>query len=172
MRRRNQNQEKRLSHSVFKRVCGNRLRCVLCEVGRNAQRCHTEFSQLFFVFKPLSETSRSLSGKNPGEITGMLAGKSQAGIAELVDGRLERPARARWFSEASDENIEVYNTRRFKRQGSSWTGSRGEHLAQVLWWHTTALAKTKVNLGWPPCAPPINSQLTKATQVFCPVVVP
>ena len=66
-----------------------------------------------------------------------------------------------------EKNIEVHINRRFKRQGRSWTRRGAEHLAQLLWlqshpadwnhwWHKTALAKTKVNPGWPSSAPPSN----------------
>ena len=66
-----------------------------------------------------------------------------------------------------EKNIEVHIARRFKRQGRSWTRRGAEHLAQLLWlqnnpadwthwWSKTALAKTKVNPGWPSCAPPTN----------------
>lgn len=64
-----------------------------------------------------------------------------------------------------EKNIEVHINRRFKRQGRSWTKRGAEHLAQLLWlqshpedwnhcWNKTALAKTKVNPGWPSSAPP------------------
>ena len=64
-----------------------------------------------------------------------------------------------------EKNIEVRINRRFKRQGRSWTRRGAEHLAQLLWlqnhpadwnhwWDKTALAKTKVNPGWPSSAPP------------------
>lgn len=64
-----------------------------------------------------------------------------------------------------EKNIEVYINRRFKRQGRSWTRRGAEHLAQLLWlqshpldwnhwWNVTALAKTRVNPGWPSFAPP------------------
>ena len=66
-----------------------------------------------------------------------------------------------------EKNIEVRIGRRFKRQGRSWSRRGAEHLAQLLWlqthpadwthwWSKTALAKTKVNPGWPSCAPPPN----------------
>ena len=56
-----------------------------------------------------------------------------------------------------------------KRQGRNWPRSGAEHLPQLVWlqsrrsactrrWHKTALAKTKVNPGWPSCAP--SHQLT------------
>jgi Uncharacterised protein family (UPF0236) len=64
-----------------------------------------------------------------------------------------------------EKNIEVRIGRRLKRQGRSWSRNGAEHLAQLLWlqthpadwthwWSKTALAKTKVNPGWPSCAPP------------------
>jgi Uncharacterised protein family (UPF0236) len=66
-----------------------------------------------------------------------------------------------------EKNIEVRIGRRFKRQGRSWTRRGAEHLAQLLWlqthpadwthwWSKTALSKTRVNPGWPSCAPPTN----------------
>jgi hypothetical protein len=66
-----------------------------------------------------------------------------------------------------EKNIEVHINRRFKRQGRSWSKRGAEHLAQLLWlqshpadwnhwWDKTALAKTKVNPGWPSSAPPSN----------------
>jgi len=66
-----------------------------------------------------------------------------------------------------EKNIEVKIARRFKRQGRSWTRHGSEHLLQLLWlqenklnwthwWNITALAKTKVNPGWPSSAPPPN----------------
>jgi hypothetical protein len=78
-----------------------------------------------------------------------------------------RLAPVRSGSGAIEKNIEVCIARRFKRQGRSWTRPGAEHLAQLLWlqahpadwthwWHKTALAKTKVNPGWPSCAPPTN----------------
>jgi hypothetical protein len=64
-----------------------------------------------------------------------------------------------------EKNIEVRINRRFKRQGRSWTRNGAEHLAQLLWlqnhpgdwdhwWRKTALAKTKVNPGWPSSSRP------------------
>jgi hypothetical protein len=78
-----------------------------------------------------------------------------------------RLAPVRSGSGVIEKNIEVHVGRRFKRQGRSWTRSGAEHLAQLLWlqthhadwthwWHKTALAKTKINPGWPSCAPPAN----------------
>jgi hypothetical protein len=74
-------------------------------------------------------------------------------------GRKIAPVRA--GSGAIEKNIEVRINRRFKRQGRSWTRRGAEHLAQLLWlqshpldwtrwWRKTALAKIKVNPGWPP----------------------
>jgi hypothetical protein len=73
-------------------------------------------------------------------------------------GRKLAPVRA--GSGVVEKNIEVRINRRFKRQGRSWTRDGAEHLAQLLWlqnhpsdwnhwWTKTALAKTKVNPGWP-----------------------
>jgi hypothetical protein len=78
-----------------------------------------------------------------------------------------RLAPVRSGSGAIEKNIEVRVGRRFKRQGRSWTRRGAEHLAQLLWlqthptdwthwWSKTALAKTRVNPGWPSCAPPAN----------------
>jgi hypothetical protein len=78
-----------------------------------------------------------------------------------------RLAPVRSGSGVIEKNIEVHIARRFKRQGRSWTRRGAEHLAQLLWlqnhrgdwthwWSKTALAKTKVNPGWPSCAPPPN----------------
>jgi hypothetical protein len=62
--------------------------------------------------------SKSLPGKPADEIRGLLAGKSQAELVELVGGRFERsPARPRWCSGAIEKNIEVHIARRSKRQG-------------------------------------------------------
>src|SRR5262249_723555 len=80
-------------------------------------------------------------------------------------GRQLAPVRA--GSGAIEKNVEVYIARRFKRQGRSWSRRGAEHLAQLLWlqshpsdwthwWQKTALAKTRVNPGWPSCAPPTN----------------
>ena len=66
-----------------------------------------------------------------------------------------------------EENIEVLIARRFKRQGRCWTRRGAEHLAQLHWlqnnpadwthWRSkTALAKAKINPGWPSCSPPTN----------------
>lgn len=66
-----------------------------------------------------------------------------------------------------EKNIEVHINRRFKRQGRSWSRRGAEHLAQLLWlqtnsrdwnhwWLKTALAKTKVNPGWPSSPRPPN----------------
>lgn len=66
-----------------------------------------------------------------------------------------------------EKNIEVRINRRFKRQGRSWSRRGAEHLAQLLWlqanpsdwnhwWLKTALAKTKVNPGWPSSPRPPN----------------
>ena len=76
-----------------------------------------------------------------------------------------RLAPVRSGSGVIEKNIEVRVGRRFKRQGRSWTRRGAEHLAQLLWlqthptdwthwWSQTALAKTRVNPGWPSCAPP------------------
>jgi Uncharacterised protein family (UPF0236) len=78
-------------------------------------------------------------------------------------GRNIAPVRA--GSGVIEKNIEVRINRRFKRQGRSWTQPGAEHLAQLLWlqvhpadwahwWSKTALSKTRVNPGWPSCAPP------------------
>jgi len=78
-----------------------------------------------------------------------------------------RLAPVRSGSGVIEKNIEVHIARRFKRQGRSWTRPGAEHLAQLLWlqthhadwahwWSKTALAKTRVNPGWPSCAPPAN----------------
>lgn len=80
-------------------------------------------------------------------------------------GRKLAPVRA--GSGAIEKNIEVRINRRFKRQGRSWTRQGAEHLAQLLWlqthppdwkhwWIKTALAKTKVNPGWPSSPRPPN----------------
>lgn len=66
-----------------------------------------------------------------------------------------------------EKNIEVKIARRFKRQGRSWTDQGAEHLLQLLWlqtdpqdwthwWQKSALAKTKVNPGWPSSPRPPN----------------
>jgi hypothetical protein len=66
-----------------------------------------------------------------------------------------------------EKNIEVQIARRFKRQGRSWTRTGAEHLLQLCWlqsaprnwthwWQKTALAKTKVNPGWPSSPRPPN----------------
>lgn len=66
-----------------------------------------------------------------------------------------------------EKNIEVRINRRFKRQGRSWSRNGAEHLAQLLWlqsqeldwnhwWQKTALAKTKLNPGWPLSPRPPN----------------
>jgi Uncharacterised protein family (UPF0236) len=83
----------------------------------------------------------------------------------LVPSKLRRSigrkiAPVRRGSGVIEKNIEVCINRRFKRQGRSWTRRGAEHLAQLLWlqsnpldwnhwWLKTALAKTKVNPGWP-----------------------
>ena len=78
-----------------------------------------------------------------------------------------RLAPVRNGSGAIEKNIEVHIARRFKRQGRSWSRRGAEHLAQLLWlqthhadwthwWSKTALTKTRVNPGWPSCAPPPN----------------
>jgi uncharacterized protein UPF0236 len=78
-----------------------------------------------------------------------------------------RLAPVRSGSGVIEKNIEVHIARRFKRQGRSWSRRGAEHLVQLLWLHThpadwihwwnkTALAKTRVNPGWPSCAPPTN----------------
>jgi hypothetical protein len=80
-------------------------------------------------------------------------------------GRKIAPVRA--GSGAIEKNIEVRINRRFKRQGRSWSRRGAEHLAQLLWlqshptdwnrwWRLTALAKTKVNPGWPSSPRPPN----------------
>jgi hypothetical protein len=80
-------------------------------------------------------------------------------------GRKIAPVRA--GSGAIEKNIEVRINRRFKRQGRSWSRSGAEHLAQLLWlqshpvdwthwWRITALAKIKVNPGWPSSPRPPN----------------
>lgn len=78
-----------------------------------------------------------------------------------------RIAPVRCGSGVIEKNIEVLINRRFKRQGRSWTRVGAEHLAQLLWlqshpndwshwWQKTALAKTKVNPGWPSSPRPPN----------------
>ena len=78
-----------------------------------------------------------------------------------------RIAPVRCGSGVIEKNIEVQINRRFKRQGRSWTRAGAEHLAQLLWlqshpadwnhwWQKTALAKTKVNPGWPSSPRPPN----------------
>ena len=90
----------------------------------------------------------------------------------LIPGPLRRSigrriAPVRSGSGAIEKNIEVRINRRFKRQGRSWTRQGAEHLAQLLWlqthpadwshwWQKTALAKTKVNPGWPSSPRPPN----------------
>lgn len=80
-------------------------------------------------------------------------------------GRKLAPVRA--GSGAIEKNIEVRINRRFKRQGRSWTRKGAEHLIQLLWlqtypadwehwWTKTALAKTKINPGWPSSPRPPN----------------
>src|SRR5438128_3442680 len=76
-------------------------------------------------------------------------------------------APVRTGSGAIEKNIEVRINRRFKRQGRSWSRCGAEHLAQLLWlqsyhadwthwWRKTALAKIKVNPGWPSSPRPPN----------------
>jgi Uncharacterised protein family (UPF0236) len=78
-----------------------------------------------------------------------------------------RLAPVRSGSGAIEKNIEVSINRRFKRQGRSWSRHGAEHLAQLLWlqthpidwthwWRKTALAKTKINPGWPSSPRPPN----------------
>lgn len=66
-----------------------------------------------------------------------------------------------------EKNIEVRINRRFKRQGRSWSRLGAERLAQLLWlqtnlldwnhwWRKTALARTKLNPGWPSSPRPPN----------------
>jgi hypothetical protein len=90
----------------------------------------------------------------------------------LVPSKLRRSigrkiAPVRCGSGVIEKNIEVHINRRFKRQGRSWSRRGAEHLAQLLWlhshphdwnhwWHKTALAKTKVNPGWPSSPRPPN----------------
>lgn len=90
----------------------------------------------------------------------------------LVPSKLRRSigrkiAPVRSGSGVIEKNIEVRINRRFKRQGRSWSRSGAEHLAQLLWlhshpndwthwWNKTALAKTKVNPGWPSSPRPPN----------------
>jgi hypothetical protein len=90
----------------------------------------------------------------------------------LVPSKLRRSigrkiAPVRCGSGVIEKNIEVRINRRFKRQGRSWSRSGAEHLAQLLWlqtnlldwnhwWHKTALAKSKVNPGWPSSPRPPN----------------
>lgn len=80
-------------------------------------------------------------------------------------GRKLAPVRA--GSGAIEKNIEVQINRRFKRQGRSWSRNGAEHLVQLLWlqahpadwthwWTKTALAKTKINPGWPSSPRPPN----------------
>jgi Uncharacterised protein family (UPF0236) len=80
-------------------------------------------------------------------------------------GRRIAPVRA--GSGVIEKNIEVRINRRFKRQGRSWSRPGAEHLAQLLWlqtnpldwthwWRKTALAKSKVNPGWPSSPRPPN----------------
>jgi hypothetical protein len=90
----------------------------------------------------------------------------------LVPSKLRRSigrkiAPVRCGSGVIEKNIEVRINRRFKRQGRSWSRRGAEHLAQLLWlqthpldwthwWNKTALAKTKVNPGWPSSPRPPN----------------
>jgi Uncharacterised protein family (UPF0236) len=90
----------------------------------------------------------------------------------LIPQRLRRSigrrlAPVRSGSGAIEKNIEICIGRRFKRQGRSWTPPGAEHLAQLLWlqahrgdwsrwWRKTALAKTKINPGWPSAPRPPN----------------
>jgi Uncharacterised protein family (UPF0236) len=90
----------------------------------------------------------------------------------LLPGKLRRSvgrkiAPVRAGSGAIEKNIEMRINRRFKRQGRSWSRRGAEHLAQLLWlqshpadwthwWRRTALAKTKVNPGWPSSPRPPN----------------
>jgi Uncharacterised protein family (UPF0236) len=90
----------------------------------------------------------------------------------LIPARLRRTigrniAPVRAGSGVIEKNIGVHINRRFKRQGRSWTRPGAEHLAQLLWlqahpadwthwWSKTALSKTRVNPGWPSCAPRTN----------------
>ena len=100
------------------------------------------------------------------------------GNREGIDNWREIPARfrrsigrrlapVRSGSGVIEKNIEVKIGRRFKRQGRSWTPCGAEHLLQLLWlqqtptdwnhwWTKTALAKTKVNPGWPSSPRPPN----------------
>jgi hypothetical protein len=84
--------------------------------------------------------------------------------------RTQDRSRARRSWRVIERNIEVRINRRFKRQGRSWSRNGTEHhLAQLLWlqshpadwshwWQKTALAKTKVNPGWPSSAPPLTDK--------------
>jgi hypothetical protein len=90
----------------------------------------------------------------------------------LIPAKLRRSigrkiAPVRHGSGVIEKNIEVRINRRFKRQGRSWSRRGAEHLAQLLWlqtnpldwnhwWRKTALAKTKVNPGWPSSPRPPN----------------
>lgn len=78
-----------------------------------------------------------------------------------------RLAPVRSGSGVIEKNIEIKIGRRFKRQGRSWTQHGAEHLLQLLWlqsnqadwnhwWQKTALAKTKINPGWPSSPRPPN----------------
>jgi hypothetical protein len=162
MKRLDQNQEKWLSLSAFKQDPRNGGRSVLCEPGPTAQSCHRRSSRLFFGSNLLSEISKRLSGNDAPEMMGLLPGNLDA----LFGGRF-RSARPRWSSETIENNIEVRTARRFKCGERSWTRSGPEGFAQAPWlqrrrgagtdwWHTTALAKSNRNPGWPCCAPPIN----------------
>ena len=130
MGRLNQNQERWIRRTAFKQGYRNHR-------GR-----------FFFGLNPLSGARKDLSDKTPDEIMGLPAGKSVAEVAKLAGARLIR-------------------TTAMPRRCSGVIGTctRAARLAQLLprqshscawsrWWHKTVLAKTKVNPGWPPCAPP------------------
>jgi hypothetical protein len=93
------------------------------------------------------------------------AGKSLAEVAKLAGARLIRTTAMRRCC-----------------SGVIGTCTRAARLAQLLprqshssawsrWWHKTVLAKTKVNPGWPPCAPPLTHDRPTPLR-FCSVVVP
>jgi hypothetical protein len=119
MRKLNENPEKSLSVSAFKRNCGTQLPGGL---GCDTQRSHLESGQLFFGSDSLGGMRKGLSAKNPDKITDRLAGRSQAGIADVVGiGFKQSRAMPRGCSAASEKSVVEHGARRLKLYGRSWT---------------------------------------------------